>query len=374
MKRFIPVLLSLFYLNCKQHQVKIAILLSLSGPASIYGKQVIEGVKLAQMENKDMVVNGYRIGYIIEDIESSTELTRRKTEWILRDNKDVIAVVGPEISQLALISAKVCQKYNVLFVTPTATQKDITAIGDYIFRVSYTDPEQGYAIAIFARNRLKAQRAGILYEANNPYSDGLARSFEKTFSQLGGEVVYSTFYLSGDSTFSSQLKSLKAMNPDVLFIPGYVYEVVNAIKQSLQMNFTPIFLGGDGWHSNEVAKLLGPYTSSGMVAYITSPFSPADSFPETQKFVKAFKKKYSKIPEVSSALGYDALNLIFKAIKTSSSLDRNEIKNSFSNVDNYRGATGVISYNGNRDPIRDVFILKLTQNGFTPVERFTPPK
>src|SRR3989442_902307 len=82
------------------------------------------------------------------------------------------------------------------FASPTNPR--VTEMGDYIFRVCFTDPFQGRLLAEFARKTLKAQQVAILRDVAAPYSVGLAKFFKEPFLAAGGTVVMEKSFSSGD--------------------------------------------------------------------------------------------------------------------------------------------------------------------------------
>ena len=56
-------------------------------------------------------------------------------------------------------------------VSPASTNERVTEIGDYIFRVCFIDPFQGFVMAKFARENLKAQNVAILKDQKSDYSE-----------------------------------------------------------------------------------------------------------------------------------------------------------------------------------------------------------
>ena len=67
---------------------------------------------------------------------------------------------------------------------------------------------------------------------SSDYSKGLTKAFEETFTKAGGTVVGKEAYLQKDADFKAALTKIKAMNPDVIYVPGYYQEVSLIIKQA----------------------------------------------------------------------------------------------------------------------------------------------
>ncbi len=150
-------------------------------------------------------------------------------------------MLGEVASGLSLAGAPVCQQSGIPMVTPSSVRAEITAVGDRIFRVCFTNRFQAYACAKFARDDLKAQTAAILYDQKLPYSVGLADEFQKQFTLLGGRITTRVSYQEGDQDFSAQLTSIRGTNSDLVFIPGYYTDVANIAVQARKLGIVRRF-------------------------------------------------------------------------------------------------------------------------------------
>jgi branched-chain amino acid transport system substrate-binding protein len=358
-------LLTLFiiFLNCSRPKVYVGVLVPLTGTNATYGKQVLDGIELAYEEAKREGKIPVNLELIKIDNKSSSEETKKALEK-LSEKRELLLVIGPVTSEMALVAASVASRIGIPLITPTATNPKVTKRGECVFRVCYTDPLQGKILARFAYGFLGLKKAAIFFEANNPYSEGLARNFEKTFKELGGTLSKSYYYVAGDTLLSQRIDTIMKAKPELLFIPGYVGDVVNILKTMKEKNFFPVVLGGDGWHSPELIDEVGYLFEDGFTAYISTHFSSAETSPETRKFVKIYREKYGTDPEAPSALGYDAFNLVISVLEKLKSYKREEFCSALINVEKFTGATGVMKFEGSRDPVRDIFISKVTPDGF----------
>src|SRR5207237_6987271 len=90
------------------------------------------------------------------------------------------------------------------------------------------------------------------------YSVGLADAFEKAFKDFGGEIVTRQSYNGGDQDFNARLTSIRAANPEIIFVPGYYTDIANIAIQARKLGITVPLLGGDGWDSSKLAAIAGP--------------------------------------------------------------------------------------------------------------------
>ncbi|MGH9419536.1 MAG: ABC transporter substrate-binding protein, partial [Thermoanaerobaculia bacterium] len=260
MKRIIAIALSaaaLLGISChpaeqpaaKSIDIPIGVYAATSGSEAAFGQATVEGEKLAAEEiNNNGGVLGKKIRLITEDDQGKAEEAASVvTKLITHDN--VIAILGENSSNQSLAAAPIAQAAKVPMVSPSSTNPAVTKKGDYIFRVCFTDPYQGKAIAMFVRTNLHATTAAILRDNKNDYSVGLAGVIRKEFETLGGKIVAEQSYSGGDSDFRPQLTAIKGANPQVLFIPGFYTEVGQIAIQARDLGITVPMVGGDGWDS-----------------------------------------------------------------------------------------------------------------------------
>jgi branched-chain amino acid transport system substrate-binding protein len=138
-----------------------------------------------------------------------------------------------------------------------SSNPNVTKIGNYVFRVCFIDSFQGTVMAKFALNSLKKTRVAVLTDVRQDYSVGLAQFFKEYFTKNGGTVVAQQSYSSGDQDFKVQLASIKAANPEAIFVPGYYNEVGLIALQAHELGITVPLMGGDGWDSPMLTQIGG---------------------------------------------------------------------------------------------------------------------
>src|SRR5438105_5331813 len=169
------------------NDIPIGVYGALTGGEAAFGQATVQGVKLAaeEINNSGGLLGGRKVRLVIEDDQGKAEEAASVvTKLITRDN--VIAVIGENSSNQSLAAAPICQANGVPMISPSSTNPNVTKKGDYIFRVCFTDPYQGKALAAFVRNQLHLTKAAILKDNKTDYSVGLAEFFSKNFVAGGG--------------------------------------------------------------------------------------------------------------------------------------------------------------------------------------------
>jgi len=329
---------------------------AMSGSEASFGQATMQGVKLAAEEiNASGGVLGKKIRLVIEDDQGKAEEAASVvTKLITRDN--VIAIIGENSSNQSLAAAPICQSNRIPMISPSSTNPNVTKKGDYIFRVCFTDPYQGKALATFVRQNLNATKAAILRDNKNDYSVGLAEVIRAEFTHLGGTIVAEQSYTGGENEFRPQLTAIKSANPQVLFVPGFYTDAGQIALQARDLGITVPLVGGDGWDSPTVISIGGKAVDG---CYFSDHYFVGEERPAVQRFVGEINKRTGKNPDANSALGYDALYILTNAIKAAGTLDRKAIRDRIATTKEYGGVSGVITMGPDRDPIKPVAMIKI---------------
>src|SRR4030095_6249416 len=227
---------------------------SLSGSEATFGISSTNGLKLAieEMNNSGGLL-GKKIRLITYDDQGKPSEAQTVVQRLIK-NDNVVAVIGEVASSRSKAGAPICQQNKIPMITPASTNPEVTAIGDYIFRVCFIDPFQATVVSKFITNTLKLKKVAILKDVKNAYSTGLSDFFEKEFKNMGGEIIEIQSFSAGDKDFKAQLTSIKAKNPEAIFIPAY-YTDVNLISiQAREIGIKVPLVGSDGWESEKLTE------------------------------------------------------------------------------------------------------------------------
>src|SRR5215469_5688000 len=240
-----------------EEEVKIGEVNPISGAIGQYGTTCHRGVQLAvEQANQSGGVLGKKMLLLTEDNQSKAGETSTIVRKFVTQDK-VVAIVGDLTSSATLEGAPIAQAAKVPMVSPLATNPKVTEIGDFIFRVCFIDEFQGRIMARFALENLKLKKAAILTDIKQDYSVGLSGFFKETFVSGTGSVLREQSYSSGDTDFRAQLTSIKAVEPEVVFVPGYYPEVSIILKQARQLGMTVPFIGCEAWDSPTLLQVAG---------------------------------------------------------------------------------------------------------------------
>ena len=342
---------------------------SLTGTTAAFGTSTDHGVSLAIDEiNAAGGVLGKPIKIFLEDDQSKPEEVPAVVAKLL-DQRKIVALLGEVASSRSLAGAPLAQAAKIPMISPSSTNPKVTLVGDFIFRMCYLDDFQGASVARFAFRSLGKTKGAVLRDIRNDYSVGLADFFTAEFTKLGGTITTDEKYSEGDNDFRAQLTKIKSGRPEFLFVPGYYAEAAKIAKQARDLGMTVPLLGGDGWESAKLFEIGGKAVEG---CFYANHYFPGDQRPEVANFVQKFRARFGEQADSLAALGYDAARLLADAIQRAGSTDGDAIRNALVATNGWKGVTGTMKFDENRNPVKPIVILEIRNGQVTLRESMNP--
>ena len=334
---------------------------SLTGSEATFGISARNGIALAVSEaNAAGGVKGRPLEVRVYDSRGLPEEAAQAVTRLITQDK-VAVILGEAASSNSLAMAVKAQAAGVPMITPTSTSPAVTQKGDYIFRVCFIDPFQGYVMAKFARDQLKLSRVAVLQDTKSDYSLGLTHVFRRKFSELGGALVATESYSKGDTNFRAQLTAIKERKPEALFVPGYYTDVGFIARQARELGLNVPLLGGDGWESGKLIELGGPALEG---SYYSNHYSVDNPDPRVRAFIARYQQVHGAVPDSVAALAYDAARLAIDAMTRAPNLSGPAVRDALAATHDFPGVAGTINLDAHRDAVKQAVILKV-ENGQT---------
>ncbi len=341
----------------KNDEIKIAVIGSKTGEAEIFGKQLFQTSRIIiNSINKKGGLLKKKIKLLEFDSKSSPIIA--KACAIEAINNGVIAVIGDLYTSYCLAIAPVLQEAKIPMITPGATNPKVTLIGDYIFRLCYTDVHQGIALANFTYQDLKARKVVILKDLDYDYCIDLANYYKNQLLNFKDVKIIEKEFLINVSDYEKLLIEIKKENPDVIFLPAYFQDSFEIIKTAKKIGIKSIFLGSDAWHTimQEWDKdiVQGSYFIKNLIL--------EKKIISKNPILEEYERKYGVIKDEIPFLTYDAFHVLFEAILKADTLDKDAIKESLLSLKNFKGINGTLNFDYNGDALVDLKVFKFEKN------------
>ena len=345
-------------------EVKVGVVLPLTGPIAAFGQTSKGGLDIAYAQGNKLK-NGDTVKLIVLDdrgdkVEAATAVKR------LLDKDGVSVILGEVASSNSMAMAPVAEKAKTPMITHASTNPRVTKGKKYVTRACFIDPFQGAVMAKYALDN-GMKNAVVVTDAKQDYSVGLSKAFKKSYAAAGGKVLKTVLINSGDKDFNAQVATIKAANPDIIAFTGYYPEAALMVKQARAMGVKAPFIGADGVGFPELVKIGGKDAEGFM--YTDHFNEAAASSPEAKAYVEAFHKKYNKPADSMGALAADAYGMILSAMNKcidagKASDDKECINTNLRGTKGYKGITGVININENGDAVKSAVVNEVKDGKF----------
>ena len=242
--------------------IKIGLVLELTGPAGEYGQA---GAKSVEMAFRDLNEAGGVAGCMLKtdtrDSQTQPNVAVDAATQLVQVEK-VPAIIGGIISPMSIpILTSVTAPAHVLQVSPASSSPTLTALGrdgktnGVFFRTITSDALQGVAAAKYAIDQ-GIKTVAVIHQ-NNDFGVNMVKEFTGPYEALGGKVVSVTPYNSKQSSYASEVTAAMANKADALYLISDPVDGATIARAWISQGGVQKFLLNDGMNSDDFIKSVG---------------------------------------------------------------------------------------------------------------------
>ncbi len=295
---------------CAAETIKIGGIGPITGAAAIYGTNVKNGMEIAV---EDVNASGEDLQFELQfeddehDPEKSVNAYNTLKDWGMQ-------ILGGTVttSPCLAVGAEAVND-NMLMLTPSASSQDVIDIGENIFQVCFTDPNQGTASADYISENKLGEKVGVIYNSADAYSSGIYSTFMVEAEAVGLEVVAEEAFTDDNSTdLTTQVQSCQNAGADLIFLPIYYTPASQVLIAADKMGYEPAFFGCDGLDG--ILTVEGFDTALAEGVMLLTPFVADAEDEATQDFVAKYAEKTGgDVPNQFAADAYDVVQVLYAA-------------------------------------------------------------
>ena len=278
-------------------------------------------------------IMGRAIELVIRDDNSDPELAKKiYKEFVTSGSVDHI--FAPYSSQLTAAVAPIADAAGFPMLAAGAAADELWRQG-YRNLFGILTPASRYTQGIL---RL-AHRAGLttiaILHSDDPFSEEIANGTRKWAPYLKLKVLVDIGFARDTTDLTDVVRQARDAGVDLLVVAGYFKEAVHAREALTKLGWVPpAFFATIGPALSEWKDKFG---SSADHTFATSLWESNDSFayPQSKEFAAAFSSRYGMEASYQAAAAYAAGQILEAAIESSKSIDHDEVRAAFFDLDSY---------------------------------------
>ena len=322
--------------------ISVGIVVSQTGRLSAVGQAFINGFEMAR-EEVELQRGGTGLTFIIEDDQSTIEGGKAAYNKLIHED-GVPAILGVFSSTIVREVFPIAQENGVVAISPTSSARGLSAIGDFVFRVSLTVDALIPSSVKLTREKLGYERVATMYQNMDVFSESSDEVLISAFGETGVEVLATETFETGATDLSAQFSRIAALNPDAIFVSalpaGRTQALIDGAQHGIPI-LIPLLTIDEVARAGEAAEGAISFTS----------WSSTSNVPANRAFIENYMAKYGAEPSRYAATAYATFHIFAKAIADAPSSDSRAIRNALARIENLDTVLGSFSFDADGDAI-----------------------
>ena len=339
--------------------MNVGLVMPLSGHLAETGEIMKTGFEFAFKEHFgfDGTARGdIAVSYVIVDDKGTAEGAVAAFEELIHTH-GVSVILGPGSSSSTRAAFPIAEENEVVAISATAGARGLGAIGDFVFRVALTTDIVIPKAVAMTKRKMGYQRVATLYDETDLFSTDRDAALQQAFIDNNVEVLGTQTYTTGTTDFTPQLRRIKALNPDALFVSALPPEKPEILIQARELGLNvPILISSLTDAEVEAAGIAaeGALTFTGWLS--------TDSTPGNRAFVERYQATYGTTPNAFAAVSYACVHIFAEALNNAAATDAHSIRDALSEISELDTILGKFSFNADGDAVYEPNVL-IVRNG-----------
>lgn len=303
-----------------------------------------------------------RIRFILEDNQSTAEGVIAAYNKLIHED-GVVALLGPATSTLTEIAFPLAEENQIVAIAPTSASQGLSALGDFVFRVSLTVDKLIPRGIQLTQEKLGYQKVAVMTDSLDLFSRSTNDVYSETLPAIGVEVLGTETFSTRDADLRTQLTRIRDLQPEAVLVAANSFDQPTILVQGREVGIpddvpfiVPLMSLGEVQQAGEAAEGAITFTAWTSTANTTG----------NQAFVRNYITAYGAEPSVFSALAYTSVQLLANAISTAESTDSDAIREALAATSDFETVLGNFSYDAVGDAVYDPIVLVARDGAFQP--------
>jgi branched-chain amino acid transport system substrate-binding protein len=342
--------------SAQAEDLSIGFLAPLTGGLAQTGIDMRDGFQLYLDEHGNKL-GGMDVKLIVEDEQGKGDVAVTKAKKLVLQDK-VQMFIGGVLASTGYALAPVSTELKTMYIPSVPAADDLTqrqlSQFPYLIRTSWSSSQPHHPLGQWACDQGYKKVATIA--ADYAFGYEVVGGFQKAFEDCGGKIVQKIWPPLGAKDFGPFIPTIKGDADAVLSLMVGPMPA-QFIKQMRGAGFKKPIIGGGTSYDEFVLPFMGDEAIGDVSALH---YSAALETPENEKFVKAYRAKYGKVPSYYSENNYTTAMWLDQALtKAGGKFPGPEELIKIMAGLTIKAPRGEISLDDMRNPIQNIYIKKV---------------
>jgi len=297
--------------TARADELRIGYIAPTTGIFAQIGKDMVNGFQL-YLDEHGGKLGGMDVKFIVEDNQGKPDTAVTKAKKLVLQDK-VNMFIGGLLASTGYALAPVSTSEKTLYISSISSADDLTqrqlSKYPYFIRTSWSSSLPNHPLGQWACEQ--GYKKVITIAADYAFGYESVGGFQKAFEDCGGKVIQKIWPPLGTKDFGPYIPTMKG-DADAIYTLMVGPMSLQFPKQLRGAgNKKPIIAGGTSYD-----EFVLPFMGDEVIGDVSSlHYSAAIETPANEKFVKAYRAKYGKVPSYYSENNYTTALWIDETIK-----------------------------------------------------------
>ena len=318
----------------------------------------LNGFNMARDEINTAQLGIPQLRFVVEDDRGTGEGAAEAYNKLIHESK-VIAILGPLGSVQAPMAFSVAQENEIVAISPSAAAQGLSAIGDFAFRTNLAVDKLIPEGVRLTHEKLGYQRVAKLATSEDAYCRSADAIFSNSLDARDIQVLTTETIALADTDYTEQLTRIRDLKPNAIVVSAHPLNQPRILVQGREVGIpinvpfiVPLLSVAEVQEARSAAEGAITFTAWANTA----------KTPGNQAFVRDYRAKYNREPNVFSALAYTSVYILANAISNAQSMESPAIRDALASTKNVDTVLGKFSFDDVGDAVYNPVIL-IVKNG-----------
>ncbi len=295
----------------KAEELRIGFIAPLTGIFAQVGKDMRNGFQMYLDEHGNKL-GGATVKFIVEDNQGKSDAAVTKAKKLVLSDKAQM-FIGGLLASTGYALAPVSNEEKTLYIASIPAADDLTqrqaSKYPFFFRTTWTSSQPHHPLGQWACEQ--GYKKVVAIAADYAFGYEVVGGFQKAFEDCGGKVIQKLWPRLGEKDFGPFIPQIKS-DADAVFSLMVGPMSLQFPKQLRGAGYKKPIVGGGTSYDEFILPNMGDFVIGDVSAL---QYSAAIDTPKNEAFVKAYRKKYGKVPSYYSEANYTTAQIIDEAMK-----------------------------------------------------------